>query len=83
LDSLVKGEGSASARTSQAAPPARRKVALPVRNAQPAVKTARAAIGGGKPAGGNGKYPGGNGKSHPSRSAEELIPMEDKSMAEF
>ena len=83
LDSLVKGEGSSSARTSQAAPPARRKVALPVRNAQPAVKTARAAIGGGKPAGGNGKYPGGNGKSHPSQSAEELIPMEDKSMAEF
>ena len=83
LDSLVKGEGSASARTSQAAPPARRKVALPVRNAQPAVKTARASLGGGKPAGGNGKYPGGNGKSHPSRSAEELIPMEDKSMAEF
>ena len=45
LQSLVKGEGTAAARTasvSQAAPAARRKVALPMRSA-------RAAVGSGKP----------------------------------
>jgi methyl-accepting chemotaxis protein len=87
LDSLVKGEGNAAAKTtsaSQSAPAARRKAPLPVRSAQPqAGRTARAAIGGGKPSGGNGKFPGGNGKSHPSQSPEDLIPMEEKSMAEF
>jgi methyl-accepting chemotaxis protein len=85
LDSLVKGEGSVSTHaSSQPAPAARRKVALPVRSAQsPVGKMARAAIGGGKPAGGNGKYHGGNGKSHPSQNPEDLIPMEDRSIAEF
>jgi methyl-accepting chemotaxis protein len=85
LDSLVKGEGNVTSHTaSQAAPPARRKVTLPVRAAQPPIgKTARAALGGGKPAGGNGKHPGSNGKTHPAQNPEDLIPLEEKSMAEF
>jgi methyl-accepting chemotaxis protein len=87
LDVLVKGEGNAKAQTasaSQAAPVVRRKTPLPARGAKsPDGRTARAAVGGGKPAGGNGKYPGGSGKTHPARNPEDLIPLDEKSMAEF
>ena len=85
LDSLVKGEGKAAAHTaSQAAPPARRKAPMPVRAAQsPIGKTARASVGGGKLAVGGGKPAGGNGKTHPAQNPEDLIPLEEKSMAEF
>ena len=85
LDSLVKGEGNAKTQTaSHSAPAARRKASLPARGAQsPDGRTARAAVGGGKPAGGNGKVPGGSGRTHPARNPEDLIPLEEKSMAEF
>jgi methyl-accepting chemotaxis protein len=86
LHSLVKGGGAEehAAPVSHAAPPTRRKVALPAQGAKPpAGRTARASIGGGKSAGENGRYHGGNGKSHPSQNPEDLIPFEENTMAEF
>jgi methyl-accepting chemotaxis protein len=89
LVALVKGEGGAAAPSATAlpsAPAAHRKVAMPSQSArQMAGKAAHAAIGVGKSTvgGGSGKPAGGNGKFPPARNAEDLIPLEEKSMAEF
>jgi len=77
LEALVRGEGDAAVRpapSSQPAPAGGRKASVPARPVQPpAAGRVRAA----------GKTSGGNGKLPPGMRPEDLIPLEEKSMAEF
>ncbi|GAB4239404.1 MAG: hypothetical protein OHK0028_17220 [Deltaproteobacteria bacterium] len=87
LEALVKGEGKGTVRSEATqVSSARRKPVMAARAVPPLpARTARASAGSGRSAGGNGsgRHSGGNGKFPPGMRPEDLIPLEEKAMAEF